>query len=525
MRLALGTWLAMMALAASAHAADSTMDILNQPSMTLAPGARSMPVALDAPVAPVVVKKETIKVVEAPAPKAEAKTQNVPAQPVAPPAPDVTTPAGQGQSLKDILAKAYTDSPALRAEREALRQQYENIAVAQSNARPIVTADGGVAWVNADTDPGTRDSYASSDVGITGTQFLYRGGRTLAEVEQQLALSDAALAAYDTATQNVMLNVVTAAMDIQRDRATIDLTEQNRAVIARALQSAQNGFKVGELTRTDVAQAKARLAAADAQLIASRADYASAIARFLQYAGQDGAQLVVADDAKSVSVPASVDTARTTADSEHPAVRAAIEGEKASEFAVKVAQGALLPSVYAQGSAGYARNPSSIVDSTTTASVGVRALVPLYDGGANRALIRQAKYGQREKQSRIEDARRSVEEQVSSAWNDYQAAQAQIGARAEQVAAAELARNGVYKEREVGTRTVLDTLNADAELLDAQVGQVQARRDAVVAGYALLAATGQLTGEKLGYFSADAEKALQNRIRHKWFGTDVEAAQ
>jgi outer membrane protein len=545
MRKGLGTLLTVAVLAGAYPAlADSTKT-----------GARSMPMLTDGggvpdmPPAAAPAKKQQTKttttvvvektiVVEKPAASipivVTTKTQDVkkslpaaaPVQtPVAPPAPILPELVKKsGATLADILARAYTDSPALRAEREVLRGQYENVALAQSNRRPVVTADGGIAWVNADTDPGTRDSFVSKDANITATQYLYRGGRTLAQIEQELSLSDAAIAAYESATQDVFLNVVTSAMDIQRDRATIELTEQDRTAVARALQSAQRGFDVGELTRTDVAQAQARLSGADAQLVASRADYSSALARFKQYAGQDGADLKIADDIKSIPVPANIDTARTTAESEHPSIRAAQDVERAAQHSIKVAQGALLPDVYAQGQAGKAWKPSTLLETQSSASVGLRASVPLYDGGASRAQIRQAKYTQMEKADRIEDAKRAVDQQVSTAWNDYQAALAQIDARNKQVDAAQLARDGVYKERQVGTRTVLDTLNADAEVLDAQVGLVEARRNAMVAGYALLAATGQLTGEKLGLFNVDSEKAVLQRTRNKWLGTNIEAA-
>ena len=456
-------------------------------------------------------------------PQAAAAPQQQVQTPAAAPVSDAAA-TGPARSLADIMTQAYTTSPALHAEREVLRQKYEDVAIAESNRRPTLSVDGGVAAVDADTRPGGKDTFFSRDLGITGTQYLYRGGRTLAQIDQQLSLSDAAIAAYDTVTQDVFLNVVTAAMDIQRDRATIDLTEQDRAVIARSLQSAQNGFKVGELTRTDVAQAQARLSGAEAELVNARADYSSALARFKQYAGIDGTTLQIADDIQSVAVPQSLDAAQSTADTDHPTIRTAIQEEKASQSAIKLAQGQLLPDVYAQGSAGKSWDPSSLLDSEADASIGVRASVPLYDGGASRATIRQAKYQQMEKKDRIADARRTVGQQVATAWNDYQAALAQIGARTDQVNAAQIARDGVYKERQVGTRTVLDTLNADEELLDAQVGLVSAHRDAIVAAYALQAATGQLTGEKLGLFHVDSEKAVLDKTRKKWLGTDIQSA-
>ncbi len=457
---------------------------------------------------------------EAPAPAASAPV----AEPAPVSAPAVTTTQAAATKLSDILARAYVDSPVLRAEREVLRQQYENVAVAESGRRPSATISGGVAAANGETDPGSSENYFARDIGITGTQYLYRGGRTLAQIEQQLRVSDAAIAAYDSVTQDVFINVIMAAMDIQRERATIELTERNRAVISRSLESAQNGFRVGELTRTDVAQAQARLAGADAQLVASRAAYSSALARLMQYAGIDGTDLRVSDDLKQAAAPASLSAAKSVADAEHPLIRTAIEEEKVAQSTIELAQGALRPDIYAQATAGKAWEPSSLIDSSRDATIGLRASLPLYDGGASRAVIRQAKHQQMEKRDRTSYARRVVGQQVSTAWNDYEAALAQIEARTQQVEASRIARDGVSNERQVGTRTVLDTLNADAELLDAEVGLVSAQRDAIVAAYALQAATGQLTGEKLGLFSRDSEKQRLDKTRKDWFGTSVQSA-
>lgn len=507
---------------APAAAQDVAGDILYQPSMSSLPQpVVHAPQRRSAPVETVV--SEPVEEEQVPAPlgyvdKPVDKAPATAAQPVE------IKPSFTGVPLKDILATAYTSSPTLRAEREVLRQQYENVAQADSAKRPVVTADGGVAWVHSKTDPGADDSVFARDLGLSVTQYLYRGGRTLAEVEQQLRLSDAALAAYDFITQDTFLNVVTAAMDIQRDRATIELTEKNRSVIERQLQFTKRAFEVGELTRTDVAQSQARLSGAEADLVAAQADYSSALARFKQYAGQDGESMNTRGDF-ALPVPASLGTAENAAQSEHPQIRVAREAEKAAQSAVAVATGALLPEVYLAGAFDQDWEPSPVIDKLSSAAVGLRASIPLYEGGLVRSQVRQAKYGVFEQRDRIEEAERAVRRFVATAWNDYQAARSRIEARREQVDAAKLARDGVYKEFEVGTRTVLDTLNADAELLNAEVGLVRAERDTVVAGYALLAATGQLTAEKLGFFSREGEKAHLNQARGNWFGTGVQGRE
>jgi len=517
---------------ALAHAQDPTEAILSQPSMSSLPaaGSRSMPAADEpqpAPQNPVAVQKvervpEPVGMpVQEEAVKVEPAVQENAPSPLIQETGQATTVA----ALKNILATAYTESPTLRAEREVLRQQYEEVAQAESNRRPIVNADGGVSWVYSKSDPdlGGDDDSTPLDGGISARQYLYRGGRTLAEIEQQLRLSDAAIAAYNNVTQNTFLDVVTAAMDIQRDRATIDLTEQNREVLARQLQTVTRSFEVGELTRTDVAQAQARLSGAEADLVAAKAAYSSSVARFRQFAGQDGESLNIDGFEIDMPLPANIGDAEQRAEAEHPAILAARESEKAAAQGIELAKGALRPEVYLAGSYDYDRDPQPLIDDTSVAAVGVRANFPIYDGGATRSVVRQAKYFEFEQQDRTEEAIKAVRRVVSTAWNDYQAARVQIGAREEQVDAAARAREGVYKEREVGERTVLDTLDADAELLDAQVALVRAKRDAVVTGYALAAATGQLTAEKLGLFDSGNEKSHLNKARGDWFGTGVSA--
>jgi TolC family type I secretion outer membrane protein len=502
-------FVSLIALTAPAMAADRTLDLLVLPATTENPGTKSIPEPITATSAPA-----PVTVV---APAAVSSPVIVPVStPSAMPAAAPVRPLQKG-NLRDILAHAYTDSPILRAEREVLRQQYENVTQADSFKRPTLNAQGATTWTRSDMDPGDNDDYNGYDASVTLKQYLYRGGRTLAEVEQQLRLSDAAIAAYDTITQDTFLKVITAAMDIQRDRRTIDLNEQNRTVILRQSERVGRQFEVGELTRTDVAQSQARLSDADADLVDAKADYESALARYRQYAGVDGSDLEIADVA--VTIPPTLEAAKSLAEIEHPQIRAALESEKASKEAIRLASGELLPELYVAGAAGTAKNPVIGIDTDTSASIALRASMPLYEAGEVRSRVRQAKYGQFEQEERVTEAKRDVRRQVETAWNDYQAARAQITAREKQVSAARLARDGVYKEREVGTRTVIDTLDADAELLDAEVSLVQAQRDQTVAGYMLVAATGQLTAEKLGLASANSEKSYLDAARGNWFGT------
>lgn len=430
--------------------------------------------------------------------------------------PDKSMDSG---AIKSVLSAAYASSPVLRAGRESLRQQYENVIQAESGYRPNISVDGGVAAAYGKTDPGGDETYVPRDIGVSATQYIYRGGRTLAEVDQQLGLSKAAESAYDSLVQETFLNIVISALDVQSTRATISLNEKNREVLSRQLSAAQRGFEVGELTRTDVAQAKARLSGADAQIVMAKAAYENARALYKRYTGQSADTLTFDSTSVIPQTPASLEQAISAATTAHPAVRGAIAAVEAAQKGVDVAEAGLLPTVYLAADASQAWDPTALLDESRSASLGMRASLPLYEAGATRSQIRQAKLGVYEKENQVEEVRRAVEQAATNAWNALQSAQAAVSAFDRQVEAAQMARDGVYKEREVGIRTLLDTLDADAELLAAEVGLVKARRDVAVSAYALLASTGGLTGSFIM-----ADKALPAVPPIRTFSTSVEPA-
>jgi len=333
-----------------------------------------------------------------------------------------------------------------------------------------------------------------------------------------MKLSDAQIASYENVTQQVFLNVVTAAMDVMRDRAIIDLNEKNRELIAEQLKAAQHEFDVGSTTRTDVAQAKARLADAEASLTSAKASYQSSLARYTQYAGMDASDTSFTHDTENLHIPTDLLAAQQAGSTDNPAIVFAKHQETAADEAVTVAEGDMYPGISLVGNANRDWHNIQAVDDSQDASLGLRATMNLYEGGATQSRIRQAKFTRFERSDRVEEAQRAVSQEVATAWNNHQAALANIEARQSQVEAAGIAREGVGKEREVGTRTLLDSLDADQELLNAQVGLVSAKRDAVVADYALLAATGQLTPSHLGLMSPDAENDVRKAARGHFVG-------
>lgn len=425
-----------------------------------------------------------------------------------------TSTANTAMSAQELLSRAYATNPTLKAERERLRIQYENVAQADARRRPLVDVQGNLTGTYADTTPGSHDSFVRKDVGITLVQPVWTGGRLSGYVDQQLTLSDAAIAQYESVGSQVFLNILAAAMDVLRDRATIELQQKNKQVIAKQLDAAQKGFEVGDRTRTDVSQAKARLAGADAGLAAASSAYEAALARFTELTGLDARELEFAPHiASDLPLPQSLEAAIMLAELENPTVLAAHYAAKAAEQGIEVAEADMSPTLSIVGGADHAWDPNANLDRSKGAALGLRASMNLYEGGATTSRIRQAKYNRFEHQNRLEEAGRAAIQRTTTAWNDHRASRAQIASYQAQIEAATIARDGVYKEQEVGLRTVLDTLNAERELLDAQVGLTRAMRDGAVADYSLLAAVGRLTPSRLGVFTKTDEEQVLKSVR------------
>lgn len=404
----------------------------------------------------------------------------------------------QSMTMRELLLMAYKQNATLMAERERLFGLEENVAVAQAAGLPDVSASAGLTAVRTDPKPGSSSSNVEKEAALSVTQPIYKGGRILAGIDQQKNALSASRASYDNTVQTVLLDVVTTAMDVSRNQATIALNKKNRQVLAKQLDATSRGFEVGELTRTDVAQAEARLSGAEAALVVAETGYKDSLAAFGRLLGIDARTVAVSRVTPDQPIPATLEEAQATAMDANPSIRAAELSLKAASDAVRVAQGAVMPDVSATGSATQTYDPTpGNLDESSALTGGLRATLPLYKGGALQARIRQAKKEEAELRERLEETKRKVRQNVEAAWNSLDSARAQMQAFERQTKAAALARDGVYKEREVGTRTILDTLNADKELLDAEVGLVGSQRDEVVAVYTLLAATGQLTEAQL----------------------------
>lgn len=421
-------------------------------------------------------------------------------------------------TLRQALEATYAENPELDAARARLRAVDENVPQALAGFRPRVFVDGNADAVSGQTDLGDLDRKGVG-VALSLRQNLYAGGGTEAAVrraEQQVRAERGRLFATE---QQVLLAAVEAYSATWRDRAVLDFARNNRDRIARQLQATRDRFSVGEVSRTDVAQAEARLSRARADVEQALADLAASTAEFRRVIGRDPAD-PLAEPEVYEGLPGSLEEALARAEN-HPAVVAARFDLEAARAAVDEAAAGLRPTLDLRADASYASEPSASLDWQRSGSVGLQLSVPLYEGGAVYARVRQARQTVTQRQRDLDAVTREVQRQVASAWEALRATGAAISAFEAQVRANRIALEGVRQEALVGTRTVLDVLDAEQELFDSQVSLVRAQRDRVVASYRLASAIGELGAARLGLAVELYEpEAYYQRQRTRLFGLE-----
>lgn len=405
---------------------------------------------------------------------------------------------GKEFSLQEALHETYLHNPTLRAARAATKATFEKLPQALAGWLPSATASGGVTYSTLNRDPGGTTKNTEKEAAVSVSQSLYRGGRTVAGTRAATALIDAQLGTLASAERSVLYQAVVSYMDVLQARAVVNVNEQNRKVIDRQLKATQDRFNVGDVTRTDVAQSEFRLARAQADLTAAGGSLRATRAVFEQVVGMPPENLVLPGPS-AFSFPSSTDEAAHMAETYNPDVIAAQARELAAKENVDIEFGSLLPDVSVNAGASMTRDPSGFaLDGTDAANVGVSASMPLYEGGATRSRVRAAKYTANELYMKVIEAKRAAREEAVRAFENLNTAQAELISRQAQVRAAEIARDGVRAEAEQGERTILDALDADLEVRDAQVAMITARRNKVVAEYALASALGMLVPGNIG---------------------------
>jgi outer membrane protein len=429
------------------------------------------------------------------------------------------------ETLESALAQAYRNNPTLNAQRAALRVTDEGVPQAISGYRPRLTwqFDSGYQHFEANTlSAGTfvktnaNISPRGGNVGLV--QTLYNGQRTGSLTRQA---ESAVLSGRETlrnAVQTALLDAATAYMNVLRDTAILDLQRRNVQVLQEQLKQTRDRFNVGEVTRTDVAQSESRVAAAQSQVLSAEANLKASQAAYRRAIGVEPIGLRAAMPVDRLS-PQSLDASVAQGLAMHPTVTAAQYTVDVAQYTVKAAEGSLYPTVTAEASVQKRWDLAPGSFDQTQATVLGRVNVPIYQGGSEYSLIRQAKETLGQRRIELDVSRDLVRSSVVQGWATLQATKAQIIAAQAQVTASEVALNGVREEARVGQRTTLDVLNAQQELVTARVSLVTAQRDRVVASFTLLAAVGRLGPQVLSLKTEDYDPRVHyHQVRDKWIG-------
>ncbi|MCB2054961.1 MAG: TolC family outer membrane protein [Geminicoccaceae bacterium] len=422
-------------------------------------------------------------------------------------------------TLDQAFVDAYLENPRLRAGRAQLRATDELVPQALSGYRPTVEIDGSLEGVSGQTDRGDIDRLTTG-AALSLRQNLYAGGGTQALVDASLEVVAATRAQLLSLEQTVLTDVVAAYSAVWRDRVVLELALANASRLDRQLQATRDRFSVGEVARTDVAQAQARVAGARSDIEQARADLAASVAAYRAVIGEDPQDL--AEPEPAADLPASPEAAFLLA-ATNPEVVAAARLVESQRHRIDVAYADLLPSLDLTGDLSYLDEPSAGLDYQRRATVGLQLNIPLYQGGLEYSQVRENRQTLLQRQGELENSVRSVQQQVTTAWEQLIAARAAIEALKAQVDANRIALDGVQEEAQVGQRTVLDVLDAEQELFESQVDLVRAQRVETVASYQLKAAIGEMTvvGLDLDVDPYDAEAYFEQQ-RTRLFGIDTQ---
>jgi outer membrane protein len=437
--------------------------------------------------------------------------------------------AAHADTLEWALVQAYQNNPSLNAQRASLRATDESVPQALSGYRPklSLTATGGYNYQNSTsvfplggaliTSPFAQNFY-SRTIGANGTYTLFNGFQTANRTRQAESQVDAARETLRVTEQQVLLDAATAYMNLLRDGAVLDLQRRNVEVLTEQLKQTRDRFNVGEVTRTDVAQAESRLAAGRSQLLAAQSQYVTSRANYRRVIGVEPGNLSAGTPVDRLS-PNVLARAIAQGQALSPSVLAAAYGVDVAELAVKVSEGALYPNLTVTGSVLQGQNPAFEVIRLTQLSAIAQLTVPIYQGGGEYSAVRQSKETLGQQRLNLDINRDQARATVVQSWGQLDAAKAQIESTTAQVNSAEIALNGVREEARVGQRTTLDVLNAQQELVNARVALVTAQHDRVVASYTLLAAVGALSMQRLGLNVQVYDPMVHyQQVRDAWVG-------
>jgi len=440
------------------------------------------------------------------------------------------TTSSQAQTLTQALADAYNTNPQLLAQRALLRATDEQVPQALANWRPTVNFTGQVGGTRSGfvtTSNGlptrgglaTYSTFYSNSLNLTATQQIYSGGRTAAQTSQAINLVQSARAQTLAVETSVFQAVAMAYLDVVRDQALLEVNRNNVAVLRKQLEATQDRFRVGEVTRTDVAQAEASLAQAVGQLVTAQGNLEISREEYVRAVGHPPGTLMLPRDRPTL--PATGEEAASLAGNNNFNVISANFAELAARDTVDFVRGQLQPQISLVGTVNRSFAPSVTLKGNLeqSAAIAAQMTIPLYEGGAIYSQTRQAQQTVGQRRSQVDDARRAAVQLATSSWSTLQAARASISSFASAVRAAQIALEGTQQEALVGTRTVLDVLIQNQTLLTTQSQLVTAEHDAALAEFNVAAATGRLIAPelRLPVKLYDMERHYKE-VKDKWIG-------
>lgn len=431
--------------------------------------------------------------------------------------------SAMAETLQEALTLTYQSNPKIDAERARLRATDEGVPQAKAGFRPSANATASAGFASQGSNPrqNTDGTLHPSGYGVTVTQPVFSGFRTVNTVREAEANVRAGRETLRQVEAQVLLDAVTAYADVIRDTALVRLREKNVTVLSTELQSAEARRAVREVTRTDVAQAQARRAKAVSALDLARSNLKTSKAVYERVVGRPPHKLSEPQPPSKL-IPGGVEDVIKIAEKENPNVVAALYREQAARHEVDRIWGELLPEVRLEAGFNQAFNSVNQVNAMNSATVTGRVNVPLYEGGETKARVRAAKHTHVARLQEIEQARQETQAIAVTAWSRLEATRTQASQDKVQVDAARIALEGVREEERVGQRTLLDVLNAEQELLDAEVAAVTDRHDLIIASYGVLVAIGRLDATSLQLGDSQYDPTVHyEEVERKWFGVSI----
>ena len=355
-------------------------------------------------------------------------------------------------------------------------------------------------------------------VGVNGGQTLFNGQQTANNVRKAESQVSAARETLRVMEESILLAAATAYMDVSRDTANLEVQQNNIRVLQRTLKDTRNRFAAGQVTPTDVAQAEAQLAAGEASLHGAESTLMTTKANYRRIIGVDPANLAPASPVDRLA-PTTLNAAVAVGIAENPSVTAAVYGVDVAQLQVKIAEGALWPTLALQGSVQQQTFSNILTPNLFLGTVALNLSVPIYQGGAEYSAIRLNKEAEGERRLNVNQVRDQIQANVVQSWGQLVAAKAQVEAAIRQNDAAERALEGVRNEAQAGQRTTLDVLNAEQALVNARVSLIVAQHDRVVASYSLVSAVGRLSAQELHLPVSIYDPMVHyQQVRDAWFG-------